>query len=52
MGSFTRKTIAMVLSLAMMITLFAGLGFMEVNVVGGTVVPVGTTVYDFTKIDH
>ena len=31
MGSFTRKTIAMVLSLAMMITLFAGLGFMEVN---------------------
>lgn len=35
MGSFTRKTIAMVLSLAMMITLFAGLGFMEVNAVGG-----------------
>ena len=50
MGSFTRKTIAMVLSLAMMITLFAGLGFMEVNAVGGTVVPVGTTVYDFTKL--
>lgn len=35
MGSFTRKTIAMILSLAMMITLFAGLGFMEVNAVGG-----------------
>ncbi len=34
----------------MMITLFAGLGFMEVNAVGGTVVPVGTTVYDFTKL--
>ncbi len=48
--SVLKKTAAILLSLAMIVTLFAGLGIAEVSAAGGTVVPVGTTVYDFTKL--
>lgn len=57
MNSNLRRSISWVISLAMLVTMFAGLGITtvtaegnEVSLAGGTIVPVGETVYDFTQL--